>query len=100
KSLDMPHVTLLNRSEVENLKEGKLSVIDGQQTISTNYQAYINHESIQEVVFDISRGVFTDLKGKKIKKNQIPVSILYNKEPSIFTDYIKNHKPLMEFDVS
>src|SRR5699024_6448551 len=100
KSLDMPHVTLLNRSEVENLKEGKLMVIDGQQRISTNYQAYINHESIQEVVFDISRGVFTDLKGKKIKKNQIPVGILYNKEPSIFTDYIKNHKPLMEFDVS
>src|SRR5699024_8913319 len=88
KSLDMPHVTLLNRSEVENLKEGKLSVIDGQQRISTNYQAYINHESIQEVVFDISRGVFTDLKGKKIKKNKIPVGILYN------------NKPLMEFDVS
>lgn len=100
KSLDMPHVTLLNRSKVEDLNEGKLSVIDGQQRISTNYQAYINHESVKDVVFDISRGVFTDLKGKRTKKNQIPVGVLYNIKPSVFTDYIKNHKQLIEYDVS
>src|SRR5699024_4947711 len=96
KSLDIPHVTLLNRSEVENIKESKLSVKYRKHRISINYQAYINHESNQEVVVDISRGVSTDINGKKIKKNQLPVRILYNKEPSICTDYIKNHKPFIE----
>jgi hypothetical protein len=33
-------------TEIEELNEGSLSVIDGQQRISTNYQAYSNDESI------------------------------------------------------
>uniref|UniRef100_UPI0015D7D599 GmrSD restriction endonuclease domain-containing protein n=1 Tax=Staphylococcus haemolyticus TaxID=1283 RepID=UPI0015D7D599 len=42
KSKGMPHVKLLSRTEIEELNEGSLSVIDGQQRISTNYQAYSN----------------------------------------------------------
>jgi uncharacterized protein with ParB-like and HNH nuclease domain len=76
RSLDMPHVSMIDRLEVEN-PEGKLSVIDGQQRISTNYQAYTNDESIRDIVLDITKGYFLDLKGKDIKKNQIPVGILY-----------------------
>lgn len=100
KSLDMPHVSLLTRSKIKELQEGKLSVIDGQQRISTNYQAYTNDESIREIVLDISRGRFIDLTGKDIKKSQIPVGVLYNKDPNIYTEYIKTHSQLTEFDVT
>ncbi|NUK32094.1 DUF262 domain-containing protein [Parageobacillus sp. VR-IP] len=99
RSLDMPHVSMIDRLEVEN-PEGKLSVIDGQQRISTNYQAYTNDESIRDIVLDITKGYFLDLKGKDIKKNQIPVGILYNKNPRVFTDYIKANPLLAEFEVS
>jgi hypothetical protein len=99
RSLDMPHVSMIDRLEVEN-PEGKLSVIDGQQRISTNYQAYTNDESIRDIVLDITKGYFLDLKGKDIKKNQIPVGILYNKNPRVFTEYIKANPLLAEFEVS
>ncbi|KAA0941648.1 DUF262 domain-containing protein [Sporosarcina sp. ANT_H38] len=102
KSVDMPHVTLLNRLEVDNKNniQGNLSVVDGQQRISTNYQAFINDESIRSIVLDISRGVFLDIKDKDIKKNQIPVGVLYNQDPIVYTEYIRTHPLLMEFDVS
>lgn len=99
-SLDMPHVTLIDRKMVENLQEGKLSIIDGQQRISTNYQAYINHESIREIVLDISKGCFIDLNGKKINKRQIPVGVLYNKDHNIYTDYLEKNPDLAEFKVA
>lgn len=98
-SLDMPHVTLLNRSVVENLQEGKLSVIDGQQRITTNYQAYINDESIHEVVLDITKGEFVNLNGKTIKKSQIPVGVLYNKDPKVYQKYLQDRPELAEFQV-
>ncbi|WJQ00195.1 DUF262 domain-containing protein [Geobacillus stearothermophilus] len=99
RSLDMPHVSMIDRLEVENI-EGKLSVIDGQQRISTNYQAYTNDESVRDIVLDITKGYFLDLNGKDIKKNQIPVGILYNKNPRVFTEYIKANPSLAEFEVS
>jgi Protein of unknown function DUF262 len=100
RSLDMPHVSMIDRLEVENLQEGKLSVIDGQQRISTNYQAYTNDESIRDIVLDITKGYFLDLNGKDIKKSQIPVGILYNKNPKVYTEYIKANPSLAEFEVS
>lgn len=100
-SIDMPHVTLLKRAEINaDQMLGKLSVIDGQQRISTNYQAFTNDESIRNIVLDITRGKFQDLKDKDIKKNQIPVGILYNQDPTVYTEYIKTHPLLSEFDVS
>lgn len=100
-SLDMPHVTLMDRIEVSNDEMmGRLSVIDGQQRISTNYQAFTNNETIRSIVLDITRGKFVDLKDMDVKKNQIPVGILYNKNPDVFTNYIKEHPVLAEFDVS
>lgn len=101
KSLDMPHVTLMGRLEVDKDEMiGKLSVIDGQQRVSTNYQAFTNHEEIRSIALDITRGQFVDLKDSDIKKNQIPAGVLYNKDPKVFTEYIKEHPLLAEFDVS
>lgn len=100
RSLDMPHITLMSRQEIDqNQMLNKLSVIDGQQRISTNYQAYTNHEDIRSIVLDITRGKFVDLKDGDIKKNQIPVGILYNKDPNVFQKYIEEHPSLREFSV-
>lgn len=101
KSIDMPHVTLMDRRmlESENI-QGYLSVIDGQQRISTNYQAFTNDESIRDIVLDITRGVFIDLKGKDIRKTQIPVGVLYNKDPDVYTEYIRTRPHMTDFEVS
>lgn len=101
KSVDMPHVTLINRSEIDNNEiRGHLSVVDGQQRISTNYQAFTNDQSIRSIVLDITRGIFVDIKDRDIKKNQIPVGILYNQDPSVFTEYIRMNPILVDFDIS
>src|SRR5699024_6064270 len=100
KSLDMPHVNLLNRTEIKGLEEGKLSVIDGQQRISTNFQAYTNDESIRRIVLDLTRGKFIDLKERDIKRNQITVGVLYNGDSNVYTEYLKDHRILTEFEVS
>lgn len=101
KSVDMPHVTLIEREELngDSIK-GYLSVIDGQQRISTNYQAYVNDESIRSIVLDLTRGKFLDLKDRDIRKNQIPVGVLYNQDHNVFTEYLRNHPLLAEFNVS
>ncbi|MDM6541411.1 hypothetical protein P7965_14060, partial [Staphylococcus aureus] len=96
----MPHVKLLSRTEIEELNEGSLSVIDGQQRISTNYQAYSNDESIQEIALDLTKGKFVNLKEKKPSKNQIPVGVLYNKDPEVYTEYLRFNPKLAEFSVS
>ncbi|WP_069724766.1 GmrSD restriction endonuclease domain-containing protein [Staphylococcus aureus] len=100
KSKGMPHVKLLSRTEIEELNEGSLSVIDGQQRISTNYQAYSNDESIQEIALDLTKGKFVNLKEKKPSKNQIPVGVLYNKDPEVYTEYLRFNPKLAEFSVS
>ncbi|PPB10715.1 GmrSD restriction endonuclease domain-containing protein [Brevibacillus laterosporus] len=99
-SLEMPHITLINRNPIENVTLGSLGLIDGQQRISTNFEAYTNAESIRSIVLDITRGKFVDLKDKEIRKNQIPVGILYNKYPDVYTNYLKDQPPLAEYSVS
>lgn len=99
-SLEMPHVTLINREPVIEPSLGTLGVIDGQQRISTNFEAYTNAESIRSIVLDITRGVFVDLKDKEIKINQIPTGVLYNKDPNVFTNYLEEHPDLAEWSVS
>lgn len=97
----MSHVTLIERKVLQGEdKYGYLSVIDGQQRISTNYQAFINDESIRDIVLDITRGYFVDLKGKDTRKIQIPVGILYNKDPNVYTEYIRTNPHLAVFEVN
>lgn len=75
-----------------------LSVIDGQQRLSCNYKSYTNHEDFKCIVLDITFGEFR-VNTEAVKKNQIPVGILYNKDISVFKNYLKDHKSLQEFDV-
>lgn len=99
-SLDMEHVELLSRNPVlaEGLR-GKLSVIDGQQRISTNYEVYNNLASVENIVLNIGTGLFRDTKGKSVKNNEIPAGLLYNKNPDVYLEYIEEHPELAHFKV-
>lgn len=99
-SVDMEHVELLSRDPVlpEGL-QGKLSVIDGQQRISTNYEVYNNLSSVENIVLNIGTGLFRDTKGKALKNNEIPGGILYNKDPDVYLNYIEEHPELAHFKV-
>lgn len=84
---------LLNNSDIV----GKYSVADGQQRLSTNYKAYINDPDFQNIVLDLNKGSFITLDmnvQSKPSTYQIPVGILYNKEQSVFLDYVNTKSSL------
>ena len=99
KDLAVPQVSFLTR-ELINQDElvGKHSVNDGQQRLSCNYKAYIDHEDFKSIVLDITAGKFL-INPEGLKKSQIPVGKLYNKDDSVFDKYIDNHKDLQSLEV-
>ena len=71
---------------------GKLSVADGQQRLATNYKAYTNHKDLKRVVLDLKKGLVIELREKDIiKKHQIPVGILYNKDSNMYLNYVNSN---------
>ncbi|NFL95085.1 hypothetical protein FDB73_01635 [Clostridium botulinum] len=100
KSLAVPQVSFIERKLINSDDDiiGKESVNDGQQRLSCNYKAYIDHEDFKCIVLDISLGKFTINTGA-LKKCQIPVGKLYNKDPKVFKSYLEKHKQLQEFEV-
>ncbi len=92
-------VTFIER-DVLNQEElyGKYSVNDGQQRLTCNFKAYIDHEDFKSIVLDLTTGKFVETN-KSIRKSQIPVGILYNKSSDVFEKYLKEHKELQTFDV-
>lgn len=81
----------------DDVKEGQLSIIDGQQRLTTNYKAYIDDPSFYSVVLDIKNGRFRIVK-KEANKNQIPVGKLLNKDNKKMMDYIQKVMNLTEFN--
>jgi len=99
KELAVQQVSFLERVVFDNEDiSGKHSVNDGQQRLSCNYKAYIDHEDFKCVVLDITSGEFTMNTGV-LKKSQIPVGKLYNKDPKVLKQYEIEHKDLQEFEV-
>lgn len=98
-NLAIQQVTFIER-EVLNQEElyGKYSVNDGQQRLTCNFKAYIDHEDFKSIVLDLTTGKFVETN-KLIRKSQIPVGILYNKSSDVFEKYLKEHKELQAFDV-
>lgn len=87
---------VLSGEEMKN----KMSVADGQQRLSANYKAFVNHEDISNVVLDIRKGKFIVLnEGDELAVHHIPAGILYNKDTVIFKQYIKNNKFLKQEEV-
>lgn len=95
----VPQVTFLDRDKIAAVQRGQYSVVDGQQRLSTNYKAYINHEDFTPIVLDLSCGRFFLLE-KPPRTNQIPVGILLNKEDSVLFRYVAEKPSLSKPEVT
>lgn len=93
-------VEVLSREIIDNskVKEGQLSIIDGQQRVSSNYKAYVDDESISKIVLDLKKGKFRIISTEP-NKNQIPVGKLLNKDQQIMMDYISSVMHVEDFSI-
>lgn len=87
----VPQVSFIDREIIPGVERGQLSVVDGQQRLTTNYKAYCNHEDFRNVVLDLGRGKFVESE-QAIRSNQIPVGIVLNKDDAVLFEYT-NSKP-------
>lgn len=91
----VPQISFIERELIKGDMRGKLSVTDGQQRLTTNFMAYINHSNLRNIFLDLVRGEFILLNIEdSVKKYQIPVGILLNKDNMIFYEYINNNSTL------
>lgn len=88
----VPQLSFISRNVIPDNHQGKLSVVDGQQRLTTNYKAYSNDDSFSNIVFDFTQAKFRNANNGRANKSQVPVGILFNKNQQILTDYIyKNY---------
>lgn len=87
---DIPQISFLTREIVHyaNIKGDHQSVVDGQQRLTTNFKAFINHDSFRNIVLDFSRGAFRIVEGD-ISNSQIPVGMLLNENEQVLIDYLQ-----------
>ncbi|MDU6542916.1 DUF262 domain-containing protein [Clostridium sp.] len=83
----VPQVSFIDREIIDEVKRGQFSVVDGQQRLTTNFKAYEDSNDFRSIVLDLIRGKFI-LESEAIKKHQIPVGKLLNKEDPVFYEYI------------
>ncbi len=89
----VPQVTFIDREIINKIVRGQNSVVDGQQRLTTNYKAYINHDDFKTIVLDLGKGQFIKFD-EMPRPNQIPVGVLLNKEDTVLFEYIKKHRGL------
>ncbi|MBF7122506.1 GmrSD restriction endonuclease domain-containing protein [Pediococcus pentosaceus] len=92
----IPQISFIQRNRIDNLQsQGVLSIVDGQQRLTTNYKAYINDESFKGIVLDVTKAAFKEIKNPP-RFNQVPVGILLNKEQSKLRQYLIDQGTLDE----
>lgn len=81
---------IIEEVDIDNIK---LSVIDGQQRLSTTYMAYIGDPYLKDIYLDLGRGSFRLVKDDNefIKNTLIPVNILLNEDWSLLFDFFKEN---------
>lgn len=91
--LSVPQVSFIDREIVpsDEILNAHQSVVDGQQRLTTNYKAYTNHDDFRNVVLDVANACFKITKSS-IKKNQIPVGVLLNKNRNVLQEYLNKQK--------
>lgn len=89
----VPQVSFIDRKLLPDIVRGQMSVVDGQQRLTTNYKAYCNHPDLKNVVLDLGKGEFIINLDEK-RKNQIPVGILLNKNDKKLIEYTETNKAL------
>ena len=92
-------LTLIDRQKISSDRiKGKLSLNDGQQRISCNYMAFIDHQDLKCIVLDLSKGKFV-YNTKQLRTSQIPVGVLYNDNDDVFSSYIEENKQFQPFKI-
>ena len=89
----VPQVSFIERELLPKAVRGQMSVVDGQQRLTTNYKAYIDHPDLKNVVLDLGKGEFV-INNESFRKNQVPVGILLNKDDKKLIEYTENNKAL------
>lgn len=90
-------VRLLERTALPNIKGEVYSLTDGQQRTTTNYKCYIGHEDFRNIVLDLAKGKFISLdKTSTLNSNQIPAIIIYNKDFSVYNDFLQKNPDMLE----
>lgn len=95
-TIAVPQVTFIDRELIEESVLNKKSVTDGQQRLSCNFYAYSDNSKFRNIVLDLKKGHFY-IVDTDIKKYQIPVGKLLNKDIAILNKY-KNAIPFLKQD--
>ena len=85
-TIAVEQVTFINREIIEEDVQNKKSVTDGQQRLSCNFYAYSDSNKFEKFVLDLEKGKFIIVNGD-IKRHQIPVGKLLNKDVSELNKY-------------
>ncbi len=89
---EVPQISFVSRKMIDLTEryQAKLqSVVDGQQRLTANYKAYINHDDYRNVFLDVSKAKFRFINGE-ISNTCIPVGILLNKDPIKLEQYLES----------
>ncbi|MDY6449536.1 DUF262 domain-containing protein [Acinetobacter faecalis] len=92
KGKRVPQISFIERIPVDDIETVKYSVVDGQQRLTTNLKACIDHKDFKKIIFDLNKGSFLLNKSDLLKKYQIPVGILLNFDEDIFYEYTRDLK--------
>lgn len=93
KEFAVPQVSFIERELIPCAVRGQMSVVDGQQRLTTNYKAYCNHPDLKNVVLDLGKGEFV-INDEAFRKNQVPVGVLLNKDDTKLIEYTESNKAL------
>lgn len=93
----VPQVAFDDREMIDKSKieKGQMSVVDGQQRLTTNYKAYSNSDDFRNIVLDVARGRFL-LEEGAFTKSQIPVGVLLNKDDAVFYEYLTKNNMMKD----
>ena len=91
KEKSVPQISFLNRELIDpsEIDTAHLSVVDGQQRLSTNFKAFINHSDFKNLVLDVSQAKFRIIEAAPTE-SQIPVGILLNENEQLLEDYLSD----------
>jgi len=89
----VPQVSFIERELLPEIVRGQMSVVDGQQRLTTNFKAYTNHQDLKNVVLDFGKGMFV-INNETFRKNQVPVGVLLNKDDTVLISYTAKNKAL------
>lgn len=85
----VPQIDFINRELIstEKILNAHLSVVDGQQRLTTNFKCYINHPDFSNIVLDVSSAKFKIIEASPTD-SQIPVGILLNENEELLEQYL------------